>query len=438
MAILTRDDAYAILEKVLGYSKAEGCEANLNGSTGGNIRYALNKVSTSGAVDDMNLVVASNFGKKLGTATINEFDDESLQKVVRRSEELAKLAPENPEFMPVLGPQKYLESKGYFTSTAGISAAYRAKAAGNSIGPSKSKGLIAAGFLNDSAGFQAMANSAGLTAFHNSTNVNFSVTVRTEDGTGSGWVSRDYNDADKLNTGKASAIAISKAEMSREARAIEPGKYTVVLEPDASIGLIQNMIGGFSARQADEGRSFLSNKGGGSKLGEKLVDERINIYSDPTNPEIPGSPWAGDGQARKKTYWIENGVVKNLFYSRYWAKKQGKEPIPFPSTGIIDGGTASTEDLIADTKKGILVTRTWYIRSVDPQTLLLTGLTRDGTFFIENGKIAYPIKNMRWNESPVIMLNNLETLGKPQRTNGGLVPPMKLREFTFSSLSDAV
>ncbi|MGD8374797.1 MAG: TldD/PmbA family protein [Acidobacteriota bacterium] len=438
MPILNREEALTILKKVLGYSKAETCEVNLNGSMGGNIRYARNTVTTAGAEEDMNLVVQSSYGMKSGTATINEFDDASLRKVVKRAEELAKLAPDNPEFMPPLGPQKYLDSKAYFTATAGITPEYRAAAAANSIGPSKKKDLVAAGFLSDRAGFQAMANTKGLEAYHQSTGVDFSVTVRTEDGTGSGWVSRDYNDVDLLNTEKASQIAIDKAALSREARAIEPGKYTVVLEPAASIGLLQNMIFSFNARQADEGRSFMSKGEGKTKLGDKIVDERVSIYSDPTDASVPSSPWSGNGLPRKKIYWIQKGVVKNLFYSRYWAKKQGVDPVPFPSNGIMSGGDGSTQDLIADTKKGILVTRTWYIRSVDPQTLLLTGLTRDGTFFIENGKIAYPIKNMRWNESPVIMLNNVEALGKPRRIDGNMIPPMKLREFTFTSLSDAV
>jgi predicted Zn-dependent protease len=438
MAVLTRDEAHAILTKVLSYSKADGCGVNLNGNTGGNIRYALNAVTTSGSVDDMTLVVQSNFGLKLGTATINEFDDKSLEKVVRRSEELAKLAPENPEFMEVLGPQKYLETKSWFDSTAQVAAAYRAAAAGHSIGPCREKKLVAAGFFNNDNNFAAMASSNGLKAYHRSTDVNFSVTVRSEDGTSSGYAARDYNDIEKLDVANVSQVAIDKAIMSREVRAIEPGKYTVILEPAASIGLLQNMINSFNGRTADEGRSFLSKGEGKTKLGEKIVDERINIYSDPSHPEIPISSWAGDGRPREKTAWIENGVVKNLFYSRYWAKKMGVKAIPFPANGYMTGGTASVDDLVKDTKKGVLVSRTWYIRAVDPQTLLYTGLTRDGTFFIENGKIAYPVQNMRWNESPVIMLNNLEALGKPERVDGTLIPPMKLREFTFTSLSEAV
>ena len=374
----------------------------------------------------------------MATATINEFDDGSIEKVVRRSEELAQLAPENPEFVNVLGPQKYTQSKAHFDSTAGIDPNYRAKAANDSIGPCKEQKLVAAGFLTDSNGFQSMMNSAGLFAYHRETTCEFSVTVRTEDGTGSGWVERDVNDITKLDTARASAVAMQKASGSRDARAIEPGKYTVILEPSAAIGLLQNMMFNFAARNADEGRSFLAKQGGGNKLGEKMFDERVTIYSDPSDPDVPVAPWAQDGQARGKTYWIKNGVVENMFRSRFWAQKTEKDSIPFPANGIMAGTDTSLDELIADTKRGVLITRLWYIRTVDPQTLLYTGLTRDGTFFIENGKIAYPIKNMRFNESPVIMLNNLEALGEPKRVQGSMIPPLKIRDFTFTSLSDAV
>lgn len=438
MAIYTKEEARKIMEMALSFSTADACEINLSGSESGNIRYARNTVSTSGHRSNQTLVVQSNFGNKSGTATIDEFDEASLKKVVQRAEELAKLSPENPEFMEPLGPQQYDESVTYSQSTAKITPDYRASVASSSINPAAEKDVTAAGFLNDSAGFSAMMNSKGLFAYNKSTSANFTVTMRTNDGTGSGWVTRDVNDINKFDPVEASKIAIDKAVMSREAKAIEPGKYTVILEPAASIGLLQNMFGSFNARTADEGRSFMSKKGGGTKLGEKIVDERINIWSDPLNKDVPTATWNGSGQPLKKMNWVENGVVKNLAYSRYWAKKKGVEPVPFPSNGIMEGGDASLEDLIKSTKKGILVTRLWYIRSVDPQTLLYTGLTRDGTFYIENGKIKHPVKNFRFNESPIIMLNNLETLGKQVRINGNLIPYMKIRDFTFTSLSDAV
>ncbi|KPM32674.1 Peptidase U62 modulator of DNA gyrase [Croceitalea dokdonensis DOKDO 023] len=438
MAIYTEAEARKIMEKALSFSTADTCEINLSGSESGNIRYARNSVSTSGHRSNQTLVVQSSYGKKSGTATIDEFDDASLKKVVERSQELAKLSPENPEFMEPLGPQVYDKAINYVDDTANISPDYRTSVAKASIEPAVANDVTAAGFLDDSYGFSAMLNSNGLFAYNKSSNVDFTVTMRSNDGTGSGWVSRDFNDIRKFDAAEASKVAIDKAVMSREAKAIEPGKYTVILEPAAGENLIGNLGFAINARTADEGRSFMSKEGGGTKMGEKIVDERVNLWSDPLHPEVPTGTWNGSGQALKKTSWIENGVVKNLAYDRFWAKEKGVAPVPFPSNLIMGGGDASLEEMIASTKKGILVTRLWYIRSVDPQTLLYTGLTRDGTFYIENGKIKHPVKNFRFNESPIIMLNNLETLGKQVRINGNLIPYMKIRDFTFTSLSDAV
>ncbi|HTH58316.1 MAG TPA: TldD/PmbA family protein [Cyclobacteriaceae bacterium] len=444
MAILSKDEAEQILKKVIGFSKADGISANLNGNDGGNIRFARNSVSTSGEDSNVSLGVNSYFGKKSGTATINEFDDASLEKCVRRAEELAQLAPENPEFMEPLGQQTYGgESKTWSETTAKITPEFRAQVAADSIDPATKKDVTSAGFLEDSRGFNAIANSKGLFAYNKATGVNFTVTMRTNDGTGSGWAAGTNNDVSKIKPAESSKIAIEKAIMSRNAKALEPGKYTVILEASAAADLVRLMLN-MNARQADEGRSFYAKKGGGTKLGEKIVDERVNIYTDPWNDAVPASPWAGDGQARKKMDLIKGGVVSNLFYDRYWASQKNVQPIPFSGNSIMEGGTASVEDMIKDTKKGVLVTRFWYIRPVDPQTLLFTGLTRDGTFYIENGKIKNPIKNFRFNESPIIMLNNLETLGKPERVvtsegnPNGFIPAMKIRDFTFSSLSDAV
>lgn len=445
MAILNKEEAKALLTKVLSYSKADECEVNLSGSDGGNIRYARNSVSTSGGISQTSLVVSSAFGKKLGVATINEFDDESLKKVVQRAEELARLAPENPEFMSFLGPQVYGPDTPTFSqNTANVTPKERADAVAKSLAVSKENKLNAAGFLEDSNGFSSMMNSKGLFAYNQSTNVAFSITMRTDDGKGSGYATRGYNDFSKLDTAKDTTVAAKKAALSATAKAIEPGKYTVILEPTAVAVMLENIFFAMDARQADEGRSFLSKPGGKTKVGEQMVDAKVNIYSNPYNKELPGSTWAGDGRPQEKVNWIENGVIKNLYTSRYWAEKTGIKAIPQPDGAIMAGGTKTLEELIKGTEKGILVTRLWYIRQVDPQTLLLTGLTRDGTFYIENGEIKFPVKNFRFNESPIIMLNNLEEMGISERTVSGesnvnyLLPPLKIRDFTFTSLSDAV
>ena len=439
MALLSQTEAQTILKQVLAFSTADECDATLSGTTGGNVRSARNSISTAGASDNVSLAVQARFGKRSGLATCNEFDEATLRRCVQRAEEIARLAPESPEYVSLLGPQTYLASPTAFAArTAAITPDYRAQQIGASMALCEARKLSSAGFFSDSAGFVAKRNSKGLEAYQPFSNLDFSITVRTADGSGSGYAIANYTDLARFDAARLTKVAADKAASSVGAKAIEPGKYTVILEPAAAVDLLSNMMQSLDARNADEGRSFLSKKGGGNKKGEKVFDERVTITSDPTHPDVPDLAFASDGRPQQRVTWVEKGVVRNLYSSRFWAQKAGIPDIAPPGGWIMAGGTQSTADLIKGTAKGILVTRLYYIRAVDPQTLLYTGLTRDGTFYIENGQIKFPIKNFRFNESPVIMLNNLEALGKPVRLGGNLVPPLKIRDFTFTSLSDAV
>ena len=444
MSLFNESDAKALLDKVIALSKGDECSATLQGSLDGNVRFARNSVSTSGEVMNCTLVVQVAFGKKVGIATIGEFDDAALVRVVRRAEELAQLAPENPEFMPIIDKQEYKPTATFVESTANITPEVRAQVAADCIEPCRAEKLVAAGFFSDSNGFIATANSKGNFGYQRTSAADLTCTVRTDDEKGSGWVASNVADLAHFDAKRSIRTAMAKAKGSADAKALEPGKYTVILEPAAAAGLVNFMLFGFDARQADEGRSFLTKKGGGNRIGDKVFDERVNLYSDPWDPDVPVVPWDGEGLARERTQVIDKGVVKFLQYSRFWAKEKGARAVGQPGNVIMTGGTASTDELVKSTKRGVLVSRTWYIRLVDPQTMLLTGLTRDGTFYIENGEIKYPIKNFRFNESPVIMLNNIEELGKAVRLAPDespflmKVPPMKIRDFTFTSLSDAV
>jgi predicted Zn-dependent protease len=445
MKQLNQEAAKRIADRVIGFSKADECSVAITGSRVGNIRFARNSVSTAGLTDDMRLSVTVAFGKRQGTAVVNEFDDKSLERAVRRAEETARLAPENPEFMPAPGRQELRASNTFARATAAIDPEYRAEVASHAIMAGRKNKLVTAGFFTDSTGFETIANSNGLFGHQEYTNLDFTCTARTEDGRGSGWVTRTASDARRFDAREASAVAIEKALRSVDARALEPGRYTVILEPAATSEIVGRMFGAFGARQADEGRSFLAKKGGGNRLGEKLFDEQINVWADPWDKDVPVTPWdSGSMLARQRTDIIKGGKVASLDYSRYWAQKTGARPTARHGNMIMAGGAKSLEELIASTKKGVVVTRTWYIRMVDPQSLLLTGLTRDGTFYVENGKVKYPIKNFRFNESPVTMLNNVDELGKPVIIGGDevryqmVIPPMRLRDFNFTSLSDAV
>lgn len=455
-AILTRDEMKAITDRVLALSHAESCRVSVNSGLQANTRFAANQFSTGGESANASVSVRSTFGRRSASSSTNLLTDARLQRVVQSSEALARLAPEDAEAMPELEPQTYRDVPAFFDTTANLDAAGRAEATMAVLGPSRRENLQAAGFLAQNAGSLAVANNRGLFGYHRSTAFGYTTTVRTADGTGSGWAGTSHNDWGQAHPSELAATALRKARDSRNPVAIEPGRYTVVLEPTAVANLVQLMAGAMGARQADEGRSFFSKRGGGNRIGEPVVDQRVTLFSDPWDPDLLAAPFGGDGQPNERVTWVENGVLRNLNYDRFWAQRQNVRPTGggFGSFGgggggglKMVGGEASLDDLIRSTDRGVLVTRFWYIRGLDPRTVLYTGLTRDGTFLIENGRVTRAVKNFRFNESPVTMLSNLEMLGRPVRVSasesgdiGGaiVVPAIKTRDFNFQSVSDAV
>jgi len=443
--VLSREQAQALVDRVLKMSKADAVQVNVGGGYTANIRFADNRISTAGGVSTANVAIQSSFGPKHAVTQTNDLSDEGLERAVRQSESLAHLTPDDPEAMAPLGPQQYDTVNSFFDATAKLGPEGRAEAARLAIEPCKAAGdLKAAGFLQTGIGAGAVGNNKGLFAYQASTSANYTLTVRTADGTGSGWAGADHPDWAQLNVSDVAQHAIQKAQRSRNPVAIEPGRYTVILEPQAVGDLVQLLAFSLDARSADEGRSPFSKQGGGTKVGEKIVDERITLFSDPTDPQLLSNAFDGQGLAAHRRVWIDKGVLKGLTYSRFWAQKQNKEPDAGTNAVKLQGSTPTTEDLIRSTPRGVLVTRLWYLRQVDPRTVLYTGLTRDGTFLIEDGKISKAVKNMRFNESPLFMLNNLEGIGRSVRVAGTeaggdvVMPAIKVRDFNFTSLSDAV
>ncbi|MEP6691915.1 MAG: TldD/PmbA family protein [Gemmatimonadaceae bacterium] len=443
--VLSRDESQAIVQRALAFSKADSAQVTLGSSYAGNTRFGANQISTAGGIVDASLAVQSAFGAKHAVAVTNDLSDESLRRTVAQSEALARLAPDDPETMPALGPQTYGPVKAFFESTAALTPADRAQAALTALGPARKAGdLSVAGFVIASQSSIALGNSAGLFAYNSATNANFTVTARTSDGTGSGWAGADHADWTQIDPRAVSARAIDKAHLSHKPSAVEPGRYTVILEPQAVGDLVQLVAFYADARSSDEGRGAFVKPGGGNKIGEKIVDSRVTLISDPADPQLNAQPFDFEGLPLGRQTWIESGVLKQLTYSRFWAKKQGKTPTGAPTSVKMLGGSTSMEEMIASTPRGILVTRLWYLREVDPRSILYTGLTRDGTFLIENGKISKAITNLRFNESPLFMLNNVEAIGPSMRLAGTeaggdvAMPALKVRDFTFTSLSEAV
>jgi predicted Zn-dependent protease len=444
-ALLTREEAQGIIERAVAMSNADQIQVSIGSSYQGNTRFAANQMSTSGAVTDVQLGVESSFGPKHAVVASNDLSDEGLRRAVEQSEAMARLAPDDPEAMPALGPQTYQPVDAYFESTANLTAGDRAGAALHALESARSAGdLQAAGFIVTGMGANALGNNRGLFAYHRSTDANYTLTVRTDDGTGSGWASAGHPNWAAMDVEGVARRATEKARMSRDPVAIEPGRYTVILEPQATADLVQLLAGAMDARAADEGRSAMVKEGGGNRIGEHIVDERVTLLSDPADSQLLAQPFDGQGMPLGRQVWIEDGVLQRLFYSRFWAQRQGAEPTGFPTSLKMEGGTTSIEEMIASTPRGVLVTRLWYLRQVDPRTVLYTGLTRDGTFLIEDGQITRPLQNFRFNESPLFLLNNIEAIGPAQRiggTEGGgslVIPALKVRDFNFTSLSEAV
>lgn len=442
--VLTKGEAEALVSRALKFSKSDAARISVNSSRETNLRFADNQISTSGVTTNTTIRVQSVFGKRKASTVTNDRSDEGLRRAVEQSEALARLAPEDPEYLGELPAEQYISVPTWYDSTAEVSADARAKAALTALAPARAgKELTVAGFIVCNAGAQAIGSSAGLFAYQRSTNANYTLTARTNDGTGSGWFGMEHNDWTKIDPELVARQAIDKARRSRNPVAIEPGRYTVIFEPQATADLVSLMGNALQARSADEGRSAFS-KPGGTRVGEQIVDKRITLVSDPSDPLLPSSPFDNEGLPLSKQTWVENGVLKQLAYSRFWANKQGRQPTGNASSLRMLGGTDTLESMIASTPRGIIVTRLFYLRSVDSRTLVYTGLTRDGTFLIENGKIARSIKNFRFNDSPLFMLNNLEAIGASVRTAGGdggpgvAMPTIKVRDFNFTSLSDAV
>ena len=442
--LLSREQARALADRVLKLSTADETRVNITSEWSGNTRFADSSISTSGGVTNVTVRVTATVARRRASATTNVLDDQSLQRTVDLAISLARLSPEDPELMPELGPQTYPSIRAFVERTADLDPEVRNAAVKRAVDAATAAGkpagaVFTAGFIQANANAVAVATSKGLFAYHQNTDAAFSMTSRTPDGTGSGWAGGGARDWSRIDPAAIGRIAAQKAVASRNPQAIPPGLYTAVLEPQAVNDLVPLLSNALNARNADEGRSAFSKPGGGNRIGEKVVDERVTLYSDPADPLLLGRPFDGDGLPVGRTVWIDKGVLKNLAYSRFWAQKQGVQPIPLSGGLALTGGTKPAEDIIAGCERGILVTHFFYIRALDPRTVLQTGLTRDGVFLIEKGKITRALKNFRWNESPLLMLNRLEDIGRSELTEAGqMMPALRIRDFNFASSSDAV
>ncbi len=457
--MITRDEAQKLTQKVLELSSFPECQVTLTAAEQAYTRFANNGVTTASFNLRHNLSIVVTRDGRTGSMDVNDFDGASLKSAVKLAEELAAIAPPNPERMAPVGKQEFLATNDLDERTAAARAPEMIPHVKTIIDAALAAKMVAAGLIERSLRVTSIANKAGLFGFHRSSDSQLTTTIRMADGSSSGWAGQPSMKLSELDSKGLAATAIEKCSRWKNPQRLEPGKYTVVLEPTATGDLVRLMSQAFSARATEEGRTFLGKRGGGNRLGEKMFPEFVTLRMDPFDARQPSSPWTGDWLPTRAMTWIDKGVIANLAYDRYWAAKTGKEPTPGGGGGfgggrgggfgggagslIMEGGKDSLADLIAGVERGLLVTHLWYIRPVNAQTLQQTGLTRDGLFLIENGKITTPVMNMRFLESPVRLLQNCVRIGQASRVRGleggmMIAPSIVAKDFPLPSISDAV
>jgi predicted Zn-dependent protease len=441
--MLTREQAQKLAEKILSFSKLDDCGVSIDETERAHIRFANNGVTTTGLALMREITISSTRDGRTGTVEVSEIDDAALKAAVAQSEEIAAISPVNQEYVEPLGPQKYAEVPPPDEATAnarGPVLVERVRAVMDRAAKDK---LLAAGLMSRTSTVSVIANKAGNFGYGTSADAALSTTIRRPDGSSSGYASQPSSRIADIRGAEVGERAAQKCLRWTKPVRLEPGRYEVVLEPTAVSDLVERLGFQMQARAAEEGRSVFSKTGGGSLLGDKTFPEAVTLRSDPFDARYSGALWAAGGLPNRRVVWIDKGVVRDLWTDRYWAKKTNRQPTPNPAFLVLEGGSASLEDLIATTKRGLLVTRFWYIRPVNPRTGQLTGLTRDGLFLIEDGKVTQPAVNMRFNESPFRLLKNVKQLGRAVRCRGGegfgmIAPAVRATDFNFTSISDAI
>jgi predicted Zn-dependent protease len=419
---------------------ADDVRVNINASDLAFVRYAVNQVTTSGQVTDASTSITCAVGQKHASVRINGLRPNQVAAAAKRALELARLAPDDPEFIPSPGAITLKPVSAAF-SEAVASPDDRAALVAGALAEAKKQGLISAGYLELNRRSELCATRAGFFGLHHETACDATITARTANGDGSGWACAGAVAWKDVDLAAAARVACDKALRSRNARPLEPGSYAVVLEPSAVASLLFGLA--LDQRQADEGRSPWSKPGGGTRVGEKLLGG-LTVRSNPWDPLLPSAPFDGEGMPRPPVTWVEGGVLKKLHTSRYWAKKTGRPADAAYSTFSPAGPSAvSAEALVASLERGLLVTRFWYIRPVEPQTATMTGLTRDGVFLVEKGKVVGPVNNFRFNQSVTQMFADTEAWTAPVRCSGEdgdamLAPAIRCKAFHMSSKSDAI
>jgi len=459
--MLNQDQAAELFKRIRKHSTADEVEVLFYGGKSALTRFANNTIHQNVAEENYAVSVRTVFAGRTARATTNKFDDESLRRVVEASESLAKVQHPDPDLLPMPHAGEspaatQARPSRHFAQTAALTPELRADAVRKIVSVAARHKLTTAGIFSSSESVEGIFNSRGLSGWHSQTSSEISITMLAGDS--SGWQKANYPDVSQQDPSALAEIAAQKALESARPREIAPGKYTVILEPAAVLDMVGFMFFDFGGLSILDQRSFLNNR-----AGTQIFGRNLNIWDDVAHPLQSGAPFDGEGIPRQRVQLVENGVVKRLVYARSTSEKmkhsEYKDKLgPIAATGhgfplpnemgeapmniVFDSpdDPKTVDQMIASTERGVLVTRLWYIREVDPYEKILTGMTRDGTFYVEDGKVRYGILNFRFNESLIHMLSNVEAMGSSVRASGEesfdmVVPPMKVGDFNFTEVT---
>ena len=433
-----------LVTRVIKFSEADETEVDVSSTTDALTRFANNTIHQNVAEENLSISIRTVVDGRTARATTNKTDDESLRRTVAAAVRLAHNQPKNPDLLPMLRSQKYQKVARHFAATAEATPQDRARAVTRVCKLADKTKQTAAGIFATGSTKSVLANSRGLFAHYEQTRAEFSVTILEDDS--SGWAKANSPDVRKIDPDALAESASRKAATSRKPRELEPGHYTVILEPPAVLDLVGFLFYDFADTAIRDKRSCFT-----GRIGKKILGDNITLWDDVYHPLQTGTPYDGEGVPRQKVLLVDRGVPTNLVYSRASAKKMKAKPTGHgfslpndygeaPMNLVFGGGDKSVDEMVSSTERGVLVTRLWYIREVDPYEKVLTGMTRDGTFLVENGRVAGGIRNFRFNQSILEMLLNVEMLGPAVRASGEesfdmVVPPMKVRNFHFSEVT---
>ncbi len=437
----------AITQRVLRLAKAGGIpevEVHVDEVIEALTRFANNAIHQHVAEHGLTVSLRVAIDGRTARVTTNRIEEDSLRASLESAASLASSQPKDPGLLPLPAKQKYRAVRRFIPATADLSADSRARAVKKACALAESKGQIAAGIFSSGQSQSVLANSRGLFAAYRQTQAEFSVTM--QQGAATSWAKANAADFRAFDPLALSITASEKAARAENAVELLPGRYTVILEPAAVLDLVGFLFYDFAATAVRDQRSCFS-----GRLGKPLLGKNITITDDVYHPEQLGAPFDGEGIPRQRVALVENGVPRNLVYSRRSAKKGASRPTGHgfalpneygeaPMNLVVAGGDSSIEKMIAGTDRGLLITRLWYIREVDPYEKIMTGMTRDGLFLVEKGQVTRSVRNFRFNQSILQMLKNVEALGPAHRATAEesfeiVVPPMKIRDFHFSEVT---